>query len=738
MKKTKSVKSTVIAMAAVLAVGVLSAAAIVMQNNNNLEFHNFTSLQELEIYGATLSKDDINNGLFAVNNVVYENIGGKWMATSRTVNTYGGISVGKDGKDGKDGASAYNLAAESGFVGSEEDFVAVLLSFAQNNTGDAYTLFVQNGYTGTKEDFDTIINSLNGKDGVDGQDGLNGRDGIDGIDGIDGKDGLNGTNGRDGIDGIDGKDGVDGKYGIDGINGKDGKNGTNGTNGRNGVNGQNGADGADGTDGKSAYEIFVSQGFIGTETDFINTLFAAAAVEGSDNVTAVLSNYGFSGDTNAVMAALTGEKGDKGDVGDKGETGEPGVDGVVQVMNVSGSTITLEDGYWNIDNVPTTELARAKELSIEDGYFYVEDTKKGEATVNNADISSTPDVLSVVYEDGSSSELLDVSEIKDTPTSLNANGSVITYSKDGQETTLFDLSDYVPQCTSEEIKDANGNTITTAVAYNVKIGNNGNFWKYNYASGVYEDTGTKAAGVNGKNGTNGSNGISVGTIYTSQASIPSRISANCTTVTKSQETPFTSVEITEAPRYERSEITDKGITNGIFYDKQVILTLIVGYGTSCSCNQHDTTVKSWAFTAPLEDWEAGLVDTSEAVIPSEYRNATKTGTCSNCYSDITKINFNTSTESERWHYGYLYINPYTKETVIVEPFTYSLSEIPSTISIPGNPVDVYTPSITLNTTQLQKLYNKRIISSTTDADIWKKELYNYTGGTKWVYCGTKS
>lgn len=81
----------------------------------------------------------------------------------------------------------------------------------------AYQIAVDEGFAGTQTEW---LASLKGADGLDGRDGLNGADG---------------QNGRDGIDGI---------------------NGTNGTN------------------GKSAYELAVEHGFIGTEEQWLESLKA--------------------------------------------------------------------------------------------------------------------------------------------------------------------------------------------------------------------------------------------------------------------------------------------------------------------------------------------------------------------------------------------------------------------------------------------------------------------------------
>lgn len=69
----------------------------------------------------------------------------------------------------------------------------------------AYEIAVEHGYIGTEEQW---LASLHG---ADGQPGADGRDGHDGTDGHDGKDGADGQPGADGHDGTDGHDGADGE-----------------------------------------------------------------------------------------------------------------------------------------------------------------------------------------------------------------------------------------------------------------------------------------------------------------------------------------------------------------------------------------------------------------------------------------------------------------------------------------------------------------------------------------------
>ena len=126
-----------------------------------------------------------------------------------------------------DGKSAYELACDDGFVGSQTAWISSLVGEKgdKGDKGDA-------GYTPIKgiDYFD----GANGRDGTNGKDGKDGYTPVKGVDYFDGKDGAQGPKGDKGdagytpikgidyFDGANGKDGVDGKDGKDGSNGKDG------------------------------------------------------------------------------------------------------------------------------------------------------------------------------------------------------------------------------------------------------------------------------------------------------------------------------------------------------------------------------------------------------------------------------------------------------------------------------------------------------------------------------------
>lgn len=89
------------------------------------------------------------------------------------------VHDGANGKDGVDGASAYEIAVENGYTGTEAEWLTSLKG--------------QKGERGEK-----------GEKGNPGEQGLQGVPGEKGDPGEPGKDGTNGTDGKNGVDGSDG------------------------------------------------------------------------------------------------------------------------------------------------------------------------------------------------------------------------------------------------------------------------------------------------------------------------------------------------------------------------------------------------------------------------------------------------------------------------------------------------------------------------------------------------------
>lgn len=125
-----------------------------------------------------------------------------------------------------------------------------------------------------------------GERGIQGLQGVQGLQGLPGVKGDAGAKGEQGERGLQGLQGVAGAKGEKGDPGVQGLPGKDGAQGLPGAKGdpgAQGIQGLPGKDGAKGADGKSAYEVAVSNGFVGNEA--------------------------------AWLESLKGEKGDKGDAG---------------------------------------------------------------------------------------------------------------------------------------------------------------------------------------------------------------------------------------------------------------------------------------------------------------------------------------------------------------------------------------------------------------------------------------
>lgn len=86
---------------------------------------------------------------------------------------------GKDGVDGEDGLSAYQIAVDNGFTGTEAEWLESLkgkdgtngtdgIGIDGQNGKSAYEIAVDNGFVGTEQEW---LESLKGADGKNGEDG---------------------------------------------------------------------------------------------------------------------------------------------------------------------------------------------------------------------------------------------------------------------------------------------------------------------------------------------------------------------------------------------------------------------------------------------------------------------------------------------------------------------------------------------------------------------------------------
>ena len=164
-----------------------------------------------------------------------------------------------------------------------------------------------------------------GADGKDGADGERGPEGPRGPKGEDGAPGAPGADGNDGasayqvavaagfvgteaewLDSLVGEEGPRGPAGADGADGERGPEGPEGPRGPQGIQGEPGVDGAD---GKSAYQIALDEGFVGTEAEFLDSLVGPEGPQGDEGPEGPRGEKGDPGDVGSIPLATTGSDG---------------------------------------------------------------------------------------------------------------------------------------------------------------------------------------------------------------------------------------------------------------------------------------------------------------------------------------------------------------------------------------------------------------------------------------------
>lgn len=273
------------------------------------------------------------------------------------------------GDKGDQGDSAYQVAVNGGFVGSEEEWLA----------------------------------SLKGAQGEKGEQGLPGAKGDKGDPGVQGAQGIQGVAGRDGANGIDGKSvelqktathiqwrQTNGAWAdlvaLADLKGDKGEAGT-------GVDIDlsdyatityvqeelakiSSTPGADGKDGESAYQIAVRLGYQGSEQEWIASLKGAKGDKGDTGAQGIQGEKGDKGDQGIQgIQGLQGLQGEKGEKGDKGETGAQGIQGEKGEPGEKGETgdsVELQKSethiQWKQTSSPTwNDLVALEELKGEPG-----------------------------------------------------------------------------------------------------------------------------------------------------------------------------------------------------------------------------------------------------------------------------------------------------------------------------------------------------------------------------------
>ena len=165
---------------------------------------------------------------------------------------------------------------------------------------------------------------------------------------------------------------------VRGLDGANGQNGTDGANGADGADGEDGKNGEDGLDGKSAYELALEDGFVGSLHEWLLSL----AVRGGDGE--------------------DGKDGQNGTDGEDGKDGTNGKDGVgvadVHISSDGRLIVTLTDGTL-LDAGVISEGGVDMGEPDADGFTPVyEMVVKGEGDLNLRDVPGTGNIVTVVSE----------------------------------------------------------------------------------------------------------------------------------------------------------------------------------------------------------------------------------------------------------------------------------------------------------------------------------------------------
>ena len=105
--------------------------------------------------------------------------------------------------------------------------------------------------------------------------------------------------------------------------------------------------GPKGDDGKSAYEIAVEKGFIGTEEEWLASLVGPQGEQGIQGPVGPQGEQGPQGPKGETgPQGVQGEIGPQGPKGDKGDTGEQGPQGIQGIQGEKGDSPVKGIDYW--------------------------------------------------------------------------------------------------------------------------------------------------------------------------------------------------------------------------------------------------------------------------------------------------------------------------------------------------------------------------------------------------------
>ena len=241
-------------------------------NVQTIELTKISNIFSLEIEPLNLAV-----GNYKIIYIFEINISGKLIKKTGLVENLSILKNGCNCEKAEDVELNFNVEINQTAIDVELNFSILNIGSTSENGKSAFEIAVENGFVGTEIEW---LNSLKGNDGKDGDNGTNGTNGQDGKD-FKFSDftpsQLNDLKVKG--DPFTFQDLTPAQVllmkGKDGINGSDGVNGTNGNDGKDGVNG---------TNGKSAFELWKEENPSGTYNDFKNDIIRKKSIS-------ILKNY---------------------------------------------------------------------------------------------------------------------------------------------------------------------------------------------------------------------------------------------------------------------------------------------------------------------------------------------------------------------------------------------------------------------------------------------------------------
>ena len=243
-------------------------------NVQNIELTKISNIFSLEIEPLNLAV-----GNYKITYIFEILISGKLIRKTGLIENLSILKIGCNCEKSENENLDFSIELNQTVIDVELNFSVLNIGSISESGKSAFDIAVENGFVGTEIEW---LISLKGTDGSDGKDGTNGQNGNDFKFSDFTPSQLNDLKVKGDpftfqdltpaqVALMKGTDGVNGANGANGTNGKDGKDGANGANGTNGIN------------GKNAFELWQIENPSGTYNDFKNDIIRKKSISLLEN-----------------------------------------------------------------------------------------------------------------------------------------------------------------------------------------------------------------------------------------------------------------------------------------------------------------------------------------------------------------------------------------------------------------------------------------------------------------------